>query len=151
MVHKRPLSVWKKLLNIIGTSFCACYLLAHANTSAGEQSVCHEGPLDYENLHAYHKQLPTLLANNQSLPGPETPNLWSEDETDAKPGWGAHTQGFKVTSLLLVLIMCLCVGGGMEHLAHVVFGGKELSQPPLSNEEYCSNFLPNCPHTLCRS
>lgn len=69
--------------------------MAFILSSTGEQNVCHEGPLDYENLYAYHKQLPALLAANQSLPGPETPNLWSEDETETKPGWGAHTQGKK--------------------------------------------------------
>lgn len=94
MVHRRPLEVWKKLLHIIGRATCLHPIdMMLMPLLLGEQSVCHEGPLDYPNLHAYHKQLPSLLATNQSLPGPETPNLWSEDETEAKPGWGAHTQG----------------------------------------------------------
>lgn len=38
----------------------------------------------------------------------------------------------------------------MEHLAHVIFGFQDLDSSEPGQKEYCENFLPNCPHSLCK-
>lgn len=66
MIHRRPLSVWKKLLRILG-----------------EADVCHNGEPEYETLHSYHKK-------NVKV-GPE-PSLLPDTEDTRAPGTGRLTQ-----------------------------------------------------------
>jgi hypothetical protein len=40
-------------------------------------------------------------------------------------------------------------GGAMEHLAHVIFGKRDLDEPEFTKEEYCTNYLPECPSSPC--
>jgi hypothetical protein len=35
-------------------------------------------------------------------------------------------------------------------LAHVIFGKRELDEPEFTKEEYCTNYLPECPSSLCK-
>ena len=118
MVKRRPLRVWKELLNIIG-----------------EQSACHLGELDYDNLYLY------LTDVNKTKVGPE-PSEFSNytvstvrgDRIDIPgKGYGRHTQG-----------------GAAEHLAHVIYGSKPIYNMTFPNmQEICSNFLPNCRGSPC--
>lgn len=94
----------------------------------GDQPICHLGEPDYKNLFAGNE----LLKKNETLPGPETPNLHHAGENDGKPGFGRHTQG-----------------GAMEHLAHVVFGFQDLKAPKPTNADYCKQYVKGCPHSLC--
>lgn len=109
MILKRPIQIWKKLLKIIG-----------------EQTVCHIGEPDYNNLYAFRK--------HHQMVGPEQPNIASEGESAAHPGVGFHTQG-----------------GAMEHLAHVIFGFQDLDSFQQDNAFYCENFKSRsvCPGSPC--
>ena len=69
MVRRRPLSVWKKLLKIIG-----------------EQPFCHDGEPQYEHLYSY-------LTNTTNKAGPEPSNIPGSGENAQNPGYGRHTQG----------------------------------------------------------
>jgi hypothetical protein len=69
MVRRRPLSVWKDLLQLTAQS-----------------PVCHSGEPDYANLYAYHKSI------NTSIVGPELPHIVSAGDTVGL-GFGRHTQG----------------------------------------------------------
>lgn len=110
MILKRPLRIWKALLKIIG-----------------EQTVCHIGDPDYNNLYAFRKR--------KQIVGPEQPNLITEGESAAHPGIGIHTQG-----------------GAMEHLAHVIFGFQDLDSFQQDNAFYCQNFKRRneCPGSPCQ-
>jgi hypothetical protein len=68
LVHRRSLSVWRKLLKIVY-----------------EQDVCHIGELDYEHLYSYYK-------HNKTKTHPEEVSI---PEYGDKPGqgYGYHTQG----------------------------------------------------------
>lgn len=95
-------------------------------TFIGVQDVCHEGLPDYPNVYD---------GNRFRGQGPETPNFAPHGENETNPGYGWLTQGV-----------------AMEVLSHVVYGGQQLVLPSLpTNAEYCSNFKPNCPHSLCEA
>ena len=66
MIHRRPLAVWKKLLQILG-----------------EADVCHSGEPEYETLYAYHKKKVKV--------GPE-PSLLPDTEFSNAHGTGLLTQ-----------------------------------------------------------
>lgn len=89
-----------------------------------EQDVCHQGELEYEHLYAFYK-------HNQTRVGPETPGLIQLGERP-QDGIGRHTQG-----------------GGMEHLAHVIFGHLPLVMADPTMDDMCQNFLPDCPFSPC--
>lgn len=88
VIHRRPLSVWKSLLKIIGEATPQS-LNSIAYSTSGQQEVCHVGEPDYKNLYAYYK----LMQHGDSLPGPETPNIAVRGESETNPGIGKHTQG----------------------------------------------------------
>jgi hypothetical protein len=88
-----------------------------------EQDVCHIGEPDYENLYTYRREKKKV--------GPE-PSTIIEAGDDPNQGYGLHTQG-----------------GAMEHLAHVVFGGKPMDMDFPHMDEICRNFVPDCPFTPC--
>lgn len=87
-----------------------------------EQDVCHEGEPDYHLLN-------TTVTSGKL--GPEMPSIEQLGEAP-DTGYGAHTQG-----------------GAMEHLAHVIYGHHDLKMRDLTKEDYCQNFLPNCPLSPC--
>ena len=81
VVHKRPLSVWKELLWVLG-----------------ESSVCHAGELDYEHLAAYHAN-PAWKAK-----GPEKKNMaeyWPINPAYGR--FGRFTQGLTAEHLAHVI------------------------------------------------
>jgi hypothetical protein len=105
MVRRRPLSVWKKLLHIVN-----------------EQTVCHEGVPDYDNLFAYH-YYPVEV-------GPEPEVIQHDHDIDS---YGRLTQG-----------------GAMEHLAHIIFGeGNELEMKLPRMKDICEQFESDCPFSPC--
>ena len=67
--------------------------------------------------------------------GPELPNMSTEGESEANPGYGRHTQG-----------------GAMEHLAHVIYGFQDLDGWMQDNSYLCKHFLPSseCPGSPCQ-
>lgn len=87
-----------------------------------EQDVCHEGEPEYQYLN-------TTVTSGKL--GPEMPSIEQLGET-AGTGYGAHTQG-----------------GAMEHLVHVIYGHHDLKMRELTKEDYCQNFIPNCPLSPC--
>lgn len=89
----------------------------------GENSVCHEGEPDYEYLHSYDKSKVKV--------GPEPSNLPDYD-TKSPNGTGRLTQA--VTS---------------EHLSHVIFGFKDISDGTHSEEEKNQNLDPTCVAKIC--
>ena len=95
----------------------------------GHDDVCVRGEPDYSNLYSFKKTGKKI--------GPETPDIEDEQEGLIKfgrKGWGRHTQG-----------------GASEHLSHVIFGHHNLDMTYPAMADFCQNFLPECPHSPCKS
>jgi hypothetical protein len=90
------------------------------------QETCHIGEPDYEHLYSYKYG---SMAGKKV--GPEPRDFAVLGEKVGK-GFGRFTGG-----------------GAMEHLAHVIFGKRELEQPRFTMNDYCLNFLPRCSHSPC--
>ncbi len=86
-----------------------------------EQDVCHEGEPEYQNLYSY-------VYNNLKA-GPEPQLISTEHDTE---NYGRHTQG-----------------GAMEHLAHVIFGGKNLEMKFPTLRDVCTHYEEDCPFSPC--
>ena len=84
--------------------------------------------------------------------GPEDP-----DHRDHKGIPGRTVQGMQdLVKYIAVYVsyhhhtlIIVITGVVMEHLAGVVFGGDPLRSAPYTNDDYCRNFLRNCPGSPC--
>ena len=109
MIHKRPLKFWKDVWQMLGN-----------------QSRCHFGEPDYENLYAFNRSSRTEV-------GPEPQYINGRHHYNHIQDNGLFTQAL--------------VG---EHLAHMIFGGHDLNMK-FDQETYCQNYLPQsqCPGSPC--
>lgn len=113
LVRARPLSVWKKLHQMIGRVYILrlFYCTSLTLTASGVSNVCHKGDMDFNNLH-------TVKSYKLSKAPPETRANGRDNR------YGQMVQGFT-----------------MEHLAHVVFGQKPLRMPEPDMLELCTHFV----------
>jgi hypothetical protein len=90
----------------------------------GEQEVCHQGDPDYKNLF-YFKKFGHKVGRDPSI-------LDRHSKNPERPGGKTQVNA-------------------MEHLADLIYGGgHELKRKKPTMDDWCSQFLPDCPDSPCK-